>query len=259
MKRLLTLVLLLLPFSMLHAQGLDIGLVSGNEASLPIAVVPMPYQGSAGAPDTDVAEVIRNDLNRSGQFRSLAVASIVEKPDPWQRDPVPHLAPAQAGLRGGRPGPRRDRRRLSGRVRTVRRGQAGAPARHGGGRPGQGHARCRAPDRRPDLREDPRRARRVLDPGGLHHRQRHGPGHAVRADGRRLRRLQPADDGALARAAAVAGLEPRWHEARLCEFRARQFDHLHRRKSAPARARWWPASRASTALRRFRRTAGAWP
>lgn len=80
MKRLLTLLMLLLPLSMAHAQGLDIGLVSGNEASLPIAVVPMPYQGAAGAPDTDVAEVIRNDLNRSGQFRSLAVASIIDKP-----------------------------------------------------------------------------------------------------------------------------------------------------------------------------------
>ena len=80
MKRLLTLVLLLLPFSLLHAQGLDIGLVSGNEGSLPIAVVPMPYQGSATAPDSNVAEVIRNDLNRSGQFRSLAVAGIVEQP-----------------------------------------------------------------------------------------------------------------------------------------------------------------------------------
>jgi TolB protein len=80
MKRLLTLFLLLLPFSTLQAQGLDIGLVSGNEGSLPVAVVPMPYQGSSGTPDTDVAEVIRNDLNRSGQFRSLAVASMVDKP-----------------------------------------------------------------------------------------------------------------------------------------------------------------------------------
>ena len=80
MKRLLTLLLLLLPLSSLHAQGLDIGLVSGNEGSLPIAVVPMPYQGSAGTPDADVADIIRNDLNRSGQFRSLAVGSIIEKP-----------------------------------------------------------------------------------------------------------------------------------------------------------------------------------
>jgi TolB protein len=54
------------------AQGLDAGLVVGNEAALPIAVVPMPYQGSAAPPDTDIAAVIRNDLNRSGQFRSFA-------------------------------------------------------------------------------------------------------------------------------------------------------------------------------------------
>jgi TolB protein len=79
MRRLLALLLLLLPFGV-QAQGLDIGLVSGNEGSLPIAVVPMPYQGAAGAPDTDVAAVIRNDLNRSGQFKSLAVESIIERP-----------------------------------------------------------------------------------------------------------------------------------------------------------------------------------
>jgi TolB protein len=80
MRRLLALLLLLLPIAAVQAQGLDIGLVSGNEGSLPIAVVPMPYQGSAGAPDTDVAAVIRNDLNRSGQFKSLGVESILENP-----------------------------------------------------------------------------------------------------------------------------------------------------------------------------------
>jgi TolB protein len=80
MKRFLLLVLLSLGATFAQAQGLDIGLVSGNEGSLPIAVVPMPYQGAAGAPDTDVAAVIRNDLNRSGQFKSLAVEGITEKP-----------------------------------------------------------------------------------------------------------------------------------------------------------------------------------
>jgi TolB protein len=62
------------------AQGLDIGTVVGNEAALPIAVVPMPYQGSGPAPDTDVASVIRADLNRSGQFRALPEASMIERP-----------------------------------------------------------------------------------------------------------------------------------------------------------------------------------
>ena len=36
-----------------------------------------------------------------------------------------------------------------------------------------------APDRRRDLREDPRRPRRVLDPDRLRHRRRPGPGHAA--------------------------------------------------------------------------------
>jgi TolB protein len=80
MRKLLALLFLLLPFSVVQAQGLDIGLVSGNEGSLPITVVPMPYQGSGPMPDTDVAAVIRNDLNRSGQFKTLPVESIVEKP-----------------------------------------------------------------------------------------------------------------------------------------------------------------------------------
>ncbi len=80
MKRLFFLLVLSLSASVANAQGLDIGLVSGNESSLPIAVVPMPYQGSVVAPETDIAAVIRNDLNRSGQFRSLAVEGMVEKP-----------------------------------------------------------------------------------------------------------------------------------------------------------------------------------
>jgi TolB protein len=62
------------------AQGLDIGLVTGNDAALPIAVVPMEYQGSSAKPDTDVASVIRADLDRSGQFRSLAEKDMVEHP-----------------------------------------------------------------------------------------------------------------------------------------------------------------------------------
>lgn len=71
---------LLLPVGLVRAQGLDIGLVTGNEAALPIAVVPMPYLGTSVAPDTDIAAVIRADLNRSGQFRALAEQDVIEKP-----------------------------------------------------------------------------------------------------------------------------------------------------------------------------------
>ncbi|GHA80795.1 Tol-Pal system beta propeller repeat protein TolB [Cognatilysobacter bugurensis] len=73
---------LLLPMlaSARQQQGLEIDIVGGNAAALPIAAVPMPYQGSAAAPQTDVAEIIRNDLNRSGQFRGLPVTDLPERP-----------------------------------------------------------------------------------------------------------------------------------------------------------------------------------
>ncbi|MBP6597803.1 MAG: Tol-Pal system beta propeller repeat protein TolB, partial [Arenimonas sp.] len=71
---------LLLPAGLVRAQGLDIGLVTGNEAALPIAVVPMPYLGTSVAPDTDIAAVIRADLNRSGQFRALSEQDVIERP-----------------------------------------------------------------------------------------------------------------------------------------------------------------------------------
>lgn len=70
----------LAPAVQAQQQGLEIDIVGGNASALPITVVPMPYQGSAGAPQTDVAAVVRADLDRSGQFRTLPEAQIVEKP-----------------------------------------------------------------------------------------------------------------------------------------------------------------------------------
>lgn len=71
----------LLPFAAAaQQQGLEIDIVGGNASALPIAVVPMPYQGGGAAPPTDIAEVVRNDLNRSGQFRGLPVEQMAAKP-----------------------------------------------------------------------------------------------------------------------------------------------------------------------------------
>ncbi|MGH8073144.1 MAG: Tol-Pal system beta propeller repeat protein TolB [Lysobacter sp.] len=71
----------LLPFAVsAQQQGLELDIVGGNAAALPIAVVPMPYQGGGSAPETDVASVIAADLNRSGQFRSLPETDLVERP-----------------------------------------------------------------------------------------------------------------------------------------------------------------------------------
>ena len=72
---------LLLPFAAVAQQrGLDIDIIGGNASATPITVVPMSYQGSAAAPETDVAAVVRADLERSGQFRNLPVEQILEKP-----------------------------------------------------------------------------------------------------------------------------------------------------------------------------------
>src|SRR3546814_11267844 len=61
-------------------RGLEIDIVGGNAAARPIAVVPMPYQGGGAAPDTDIAGIVRSDLARSGQFRTLDEAQMVERP-----------------------------------------------------------------------------------------------------------------------------------------------------------------------------------
>ena len=75
------LALLLLPFAAsAQEQGLEIDIVGGNASALPITVVPMPYQGSTAAPQTEVSSIVRADLERSGAFRALPEASIVERP-----------------------------------------------------------------------------------------------------------------------------------------------------------------------------------
>ncbi|MBV8156290.1 MAG: Tol-Pal system protein TolB, partial [Dyella sp.] len=61
------------------AQSLNVEITKGVVTATPIAVVPFAQAG--GAPlSTDVADVIRNDFNRSGKFRSLAKSEIVETP-----------------------------------------------------------------------------------------------------------------------------------------------------------------------------------
>ena len=70
--------LLLLPAFAVSAQSrsLEIDIIGGNAAALPIAVV--PFGGSCG--QTDVDDVVRADLARSGQFRTLDEAGLPERP-----------------------------------------------------------------------------------------------------------------------------------------------------------------------------------
>ena len=55
---------------------LELDVIGGRAAALPIAVV--PFGGDCG--ETDVGGVVRADLGRSGQFRALDVSQIVERP-----------------------------------------------------------------------------------------------------------------------------------------------------------------------------------
>jgi TolB protein len=83
MTRLLTLILALVLVASIgpaRAQGLTIDIVDGNPSAVPITVVPFAWEGAGLPPDTDVAEVIRANLNRVGQFRSLPKQDVVEFP-----------------------------------------------------------------------------------------------------------------------------------------------------------------------------------
>jgi TolB protein len=67
------------------AQGLTgevptIDIRNGTASATPIAVVPFAFEGAGLPPDTDVADVVRNDLNRCGQFRALPKNDVVEYP-----------------------------------------------------------------------------------------------------------------------------------------------------------------------------------
>jgi TolB protein len=52
----------------------------GTASALPIAIVPFGNENAGLPPETDTADVVRMDLARSGQFRALPKADVVEFP-----------------------------------------------------------------------------------------------------------------------------------------------------------------------------------
>ena len=78
MSRVLVLFLLLVGAA--RAQTLSIDIANGNPSARPIAVVPFAYEGGGLPLDTDLAQVISGDLNRSGQFKALDRDDIIEYP-----------------------------------------------------------------------------------------------------------------------------------------------------------------------------------
>ncbi|HOX70282.1 MAG: Tol-Pal system beta propeller repeat protein TolB [Dokdonella sp.] len=72
--------LLMLGGHAVFAQGLSIDITDGSRTADPIAVVPFAFEGAGLPPETDVSEVLRADLARSGKFFTLAKRDIVEFP-----------------------------------------------------------------------------------------------------------------------------------------------------------------------------------
>ena len=60
--------------------GLTVDITNGNASALPIAVVPFGFEGASVPPESNPGEIVRADLARSGQFRTLAKNDIVEFP-----------------------------------------------------------------------------------------------------------------------------------------------------------------------------------
>jgi TolB protein len=67
-----------LPFNPAGAQ-LTVQILKGMAESVPIAIVPLAW-GGAGPPPHDVAATVHADLERSGRFRPLPQAQIIEQP-----------------------------------------------------------------------------------------------------------------------------------------------------------------------------------
>ena len=73
-------VILLVFASGAMGQGLSIDITDGSRTADPVAVVPFAFEGAGLPPETDVAEIVRADLARSGKFFTLAKRDIVEFP-----------------------------------------------------------------------------------------------------------------------------------------------------------------------------------
>lgn len=72
--------LLFLSFSQLLQAKLEIEIIQGNASALPIAIIPMQWRSSDPRPQTSVAEVVSNDLYRTGLFEPLEERDMVDRP-----------------------------------------------------------------------------------------------------------------------------------------------------------------------------------
>lgn len=74
------LLLAVLLFTRDAAAILTIEITQGVEGALPIAIVPFGWSGATALPPADVAEVVTNDLARSGRFKPLPEKDLLARP-----------------------------------------------------------------------------------------------------------------------------------------------------------------------------------
>jgi TolB protein len=72
--------LLFLFVSQFAQAKLEIEIIQGNAAALPIAIIPMQWRATDPRPETGVAEVVSSDLYRSGLFAPLDNEDMVDRP-----------------------------------------------------------------------------------------------------------------------------------------------------------------------------------
>jgi len=106
MKRILILILLMTWYG--SSGALTIEITEGVEGALPIAVVPLRWQGPRPEPGEDLAAIVRADLHRSGRFETLEEADMLARPHDlsevdfrdWRTLGVDYLVVGQIGPDG---------------------------------------------------------------------------------------------------------------------------------------------------------------
>lgn len=79
MKKLVTIIFLLSLSLSVHS-ALRVEITKGADGALPIAIVPFQQQLQSATSDTDVAAIVRNDLQRSGRFAPIEPDKLIARP-----------------------------------------------------------------------------------------------------------------------------------------------------------------------------------
>lgn len=79
MQKLIT-IIFLLSLSLSAHSALRVEITKGADGALPIAIVPFQQQLQSATSDTDVASIVRNDLQRSGRFAPIEPDKLIARP-----------------------------------------------------------------------------------------------------------------------------------------------------------------------------------